>query len=256
MVFMTLNLRFRNDHDGPNCWEKRRHLILDLVAKHEPAVLGTQEGTVSQLRFLQACLAGYELFAPQRCWDDDCQYCSLFIRTGSVQPLEGGEFWLSETPSVHKSLGWDSAFPRMMSYGNFLDTESNRSVCVAVTHLDHVGTEARKQQAGIARDWLALRHGPRILMGDFNDHPGSEVHQLLASRESGLFDTWQALLRPEGANSMTYHNFQGVPQISRMDWILASREFRVEDAQIVYDHSPEGRYPSDHFPYMVRLVWN
>ena len=255
MILMTLNLRFQNEHDGQNGWENRKDLILELVRVHKPAFLGTQEGTVTQLRFLQEHLSGYELFAPERLWEDDCQYCSIFMRSEAVRALEGGEFWLSETPAVHRSIGWDSAFPRMMSHGLFTDLESARTILLAVTHLDNIGVEARKQQARIIRDWLALHNGPRVLMGDFNDRPGSAAHQLLTSPESGLFDTWQVLRRPEDESSMTYHKFLGVPMVCRMDWILASGEFRVEDARVVYDHSEEGRYPSDHFPYMVRLAW-
>ncbi len=39
-----------------------------------------------------------------------------------------------------------------------------------------------------------------------------------------------------------------------MDWVLTTREFAVLDALIVRDHFA-GRYPSDHFPYIVELEW-
>lgn len=89
--------------------------------------------------------------------------------------LEGGEFWLSKTPFIHRSKDWDSAFPRMMNYGLMEDCETRRSFWVAVAHLDHIGAEARLEQAKILFGWVNNRSGPRILMGDFNDVPGSDV---------------------------------------------------------------------------------
>lgn len=255
LKIMTFNIRFQNDQDGENSWEHRRVLVMDLVSSHAPCILGTQEGTTGQLGHLRKDLKGYELLAPGRQWEEDCQYCSIFYRPDLVRPLSGGEFWLSKTPDVHRSAGWDSAYPRMISYGIFKDGDCGKVFWAGVTHLDHVGVEARVRQAEIISDYMLKHGGPRVLMGDFNDHPGSDVHRLLTSREIGLLDTWEVLLKPENEGSMTYHKFSGVPQICRMDWILASRDFEVSEAGVVHDHGPDGRYPSDHFPYVAQLAW-
>jgi endonuclease/exonuclease/phosphatase family metal-dependent hydrolase len=37
-----------------------------------------------------------------------------------------------------------------------------------------------------------------------------------------------------------------------MDWILADQSFQVTDAKILHD-AFDGRYPSDHFPYMADI---
>ncbi|OPX40556.1 MAG: hypothetical protein B1H13_06920 [Desulfobacteraceae bacterium 4484_190.3] len=87
---------------------------------------------------------------------------------------------------------------------------------------------------------MAERKEPVILMGDFNDIPGSNVHQLLGRKE-----------RQDG---FTHHGFTGIPQKGRIDWILASSRFAIRDAVIIQDHF-NGRYPSDHFPYMVDLAF-
>lgn len=254
MLVMTFNLRFQNDFDGKNSWDNRKQIVTELISHYAPSVLGTQEGTVGQLRYLQENLADYELFAPERLWEEDCQYCSLFYRRDRLMPLGGGEFWLSDTPEVHRSIGWDSAYPRMISYGFFQEVNSDRKICAAVTHLDNIGIEARKQQARIACEWLSDQECPRILMGDFNDRPSSEVHKVITG--SGLLDTWQVLRKLEDESGITYHKFQGIPQVFRMDWIFVTSEFDVTDARVIRDHGPEDRYPSDHFPYLARLVLN
>jgi endonuclease/exonuclease/phosphatase family metal-dependent hydrolase len=95
-------------------------------------------------------------------------------------------------------------------------------------------------------------NGPAILMGDFNDHPDSDVHRLLTSPYTGLKDSWQLLGKVENSTSFTIHGFEGIPQKTRIDWILITPEFQVTDARIIRDHSGEF-YPSDHYPYMVSL---
>lgn len=254
MRIMTFNLRFENDLDGENAWCYRRDILTEVVLRHAPSILGTQEGTPGQLAYLQEHLRGYRMHAPPRPIDEECQYPTLFYRQGELRVAEVGEFWLSKTPEVHRSKDWDSAFPRMMSYGLFEDLINKRQVWIMVTHLDHLGAVARLEQSRIILEWMHGRSGPRILMGDFNDAPGSPVHRLLTSPEASLHDTWAVLARQENEESMTRHDFRGVPKSCRMDWILISSEFFVTDAQIVRDHLG-GCYPSDHFPYMVNLKW-
>lgn len=254
MRAMTFNIRFENDKDYENPWQSRRKLVTEVIQRYSPSILGTQEGKWHQLLYLKNNLFGYNIHTPDRLIDDTSQYPTLFYQKRRFKIEEGGEFWLSKTPEVHLSKNWDSAFPRMMSYGLFLDQVTKRTLWVVVTHLDHKASKARWQQAKIIGNFIQKHTGPAIVMGDFNDKPGSRVHQLLTNAEFGLRDTWEVLGRKEDEQSMTHHNFQGVPQKTRMDWILVSNHFQIIDAQIIHDNI-EGHYPSDHFPYAVDLEW-
>jgi len=252
VIIMTFNLRFENSSDGPNAWQYRRELVTDLIKRYAPSILGTQEGMGSQLDYIRDNLPEYHLHAPHRTLDVTCQYPTLFFHKDSFRIHEGGEFWLSKTPEVHRSKSWDSAFPRMMSYARVSEVDIDRDFWVAVTHLDHMGTEARYQQAKIIAEWVQTRTDPVILMGDFNDSPGSPVHNLFTSSETGLQDTWKILGNKEQEDNFTHHDFTGIPQKTRMDWILVSPHFRVIGVEILKDHVGD-RYPSDHFPYLVKL---
>ncbi len=65
MRLMTFNLRFATPRDGPDEWEFRKDLVVEVIGKHRPDLLGTQEGTVPQLRYLEEHLTGYRpLTAP------------------------------------------------------------------------------------------------------------------------------------------------------------------------------------------------
>ncbi|MHC4945353.1 MAG: endonuclease/exonuclease/phosphatase family protein [Planctomycetota bacterium] len=252
MRAMTFNLRFENDRDGPDGWSFRRDMVVEIVTRYEPDLLATQEGKCTQLRFLEEQLPAYRMHAPGRVEDDTCQYPSLFFLHRKFHALEGGEFWLSKTPEIHRSKDWDSAFPRMMHHLRLRASDEETELWVVATHLDHIGGQARYNQAKIIRDWLKAREGPKIVMGDFNDSPDSRVHDVLTQADSGLSDTWEKLGRKEDKDSLTHHGFKGIPAKTRMDWILASSEIDVKDARIIKDQF-NGRYPSDHFPYMADL---
>jgi endonuclease/exonuclease/phosphatase family metal-dependent hydrolase len=255
MRIMTFNLRFDNERDGQNRWMNRRRMVTEIVHKHAPTILGTQEGTPVQLDYLQCHLRGYRMLTGVRpAEDQSCQYPTLFYREDAFRSVENGEFWLSTTPQVHRSKNWDSAFPRMMSYGILEDLEVRRELIVMVTHLDHIGPAARLEQARLIRGWWSHRRLPCILMGDFNAEPGSDVHRLLTEEQTGWADSWILLKKAEGIESMTHHDFGGNAEKFRMDWILHTPDFRSLAAYIVRDHM-DGRYPSDHFPYVVDLQW-
>jgi endonuclease/exonuclease/phosphatase family metal-dependent hydrolase len=254
MRVMTFNIRFENERDGTNAWVNRRELVARTIERHSPDIVGTQEGKWHQLLYIRARLPGYVFCAPGRVVDETSQYPTLFYREDGFEVEEAGEFWLSKTPDVHRSKSWDSGFPRMMSYLKLTERESGHSFWAAVTHLDNIGSEARFEQASILSRWVKEREGPVMLMGDFNDDPQSRIHELLAGPETMLRDTWRSLGRGESGDTGTHHGFTGVPQDQRIDWILVSRNFRVFGARVVRDDF-DGRYPSDHFPYMADLDW-
>jgi endonuclease/exonuclease/phosphatase family metal-dependent hydrolase len=249
---MTFNLRFENEIDGDNRWANRCELLVKTILNSGPHIIGTQEGKPSQLDFLSARLVGYRISAESRHWERECQYPTLFYREEAFRYLQGGEFWLSETPSVHRSKNWDSAFPRMMSYAHLEMRETGRRLWSAVTHLDHISERARIEGAKIIRSWAVARSAPTVLVGDFNDLPGSQAHKILTFPRGPFLDTWERLERREDENSYTQHGFTGVGAKGRIDWILVTEEFRVLDGTIGRDHEG-GRYPSDHFPYWADL---
>lgn len=250
--FITFNLRFENDLDGPDSWVNRRDFVVRLIRKYSPGIIGSQEGKNSQLLFLEEQLSEYSMQATNRVTDEKSQYPTLFIRKASFDILEGEEFWLSRTPGIHLSKDWDSAFPRMMSAARVKCRSSGFTFWAVVTHLDHLGTEARYRQAELLAGWVSKRTEPVVVMGDFNDAPGSRAHDVLTSGRAGLIDTWLRAGREEGESSYTHHGFEGIPGGARMDWILASGSLGVEDVRILRD-AENGRYPSDHFPFLADL---
>jgi endonuclease/exonuclease/phosphatase family metal-dependent hydrolase len=253
MRLMTFNLRFATPLDGPNAWEYRKELVVELILARGPHLLGTQEGTVPQLEYLAQHLPRYLPLIGHRDVDPTCQYPTIFYREDLFQVAESGEFWLSETPAVHRSTSWDSAFPRMATYGLFQERGRDLWFYFIDTHLDHISAQARLQGARMIREHFFPLEKPLILVGDFNESPDSPVYRQFLGPGSPLQDSWRAL-HPAGEEATTQHNFDGSSRGSRIDWILLSSLFRVKEAFIVTDNW-NGRYPSDHYPYAAEVEY-
>lgn len=253
MRVMTFNLRFANPADGPNAWEFRKELVVQIIRAHQPDLLGTQEGTVPQLHYLTLHLPGYLPLTAHRQVDLTCQYPTIYYWAEGFDVQESGEFWLSETPAVHRSLSWGSAFPRMVTYGLFKEKGREAPFYFINTHLDHVSPEARLKGARIISNHFFPFNQPMILVGDFNEPPDSPVYWEFLGAGSPLRDTWRDF-NPPGEEAPTQHLFDGRPRGHRIDWILVTPPFRVRQALIVTDHQ-DGRYPSDHFPYEAEVEY-
>jgi endonuclease/exonuclease/phosphatase family metal-dependent hydrolase len=251
MRLMTFNLRFATPIDGPNEWEFRKELVVQVILNHLPDLLGTQEGTVPQLGYLEEHLTGYLPLTAHRRVDPTCQYPTIFYRGDRFQVEESNEFWLSETPQAHRSVSWGSAFPRMVTYGRFRENGRAVNFYFINTHLDHVSEAARREGARMIREFFFPLHRPLILVGDFNEPPGETVYREFIHGGSPLKDTWRQVYAPE-EEATSQHGFDGQARGSRIDWILASPPFVVRRAALVTDHQ-EGRYPSDHFPYEAEV---
>jgi endonuclease/exonuclease/phosphatase family metal-dependent hydrolase len=253
MRLMTFNLRFATPLDGPNAWEFRKELVVEVILNHRPDLVGTQEGTVPQLCYLEEHLRDYLPLTAHRQVDPTCQYPTIFYRGDRLQVLESNEFWLSETPRVHRSLSWGSAFPRLATYGLFRETGRDMSFYFIDTHLDHISAAARWQGARMIREFFFPRNHPLILVGDFNEPPEDPVYQELVGENSPLRDTWREVYPPD-QETTTQRGFNGELHGNRIDWILATSPFRVRRVAIITD-SRDGRYPSDHFPYEAEVEY-
>ena len=252
---MTFNLRFDTEQDGDNAWPHRRELVAGLIERHVPDLLGTQEGLASMLDWLAERLApAYRLHRPaERVIDETSQYPSLFYRPDGFELLAGGDRWLSKTPEVHLSKEPDSAFARMLTWAELRQVSSGRSLTAVVTHLDHVGEEARHAQAKRVAAFAAQAGEAVVVCGDFNALPGMRTHGIMLTK-GGLHDTWTCLGLAEGEAHQTAHRFDGQPRKGRLDWILIGEALRPGDAEILTDHEGD-RWPSDHFPVQVELEW-
>ncbi len=248
---LTLNLRRESEEDGKNNWPDRVGLVVRLIGEIVPHLFGTQEGRRPQIYELADALGGYGIADRHRDWDPQRFYPCIFYRRDYLEILASGDRWLSETPEIHASKSWGSAYPRLATWARCRFKDSPTEFFFGCTHMDHVSGEARCGQARVLRDLLENENPdplPVILVGDFNDVPGSAPYHTLTSR---LKDVWLDAHHPD-AGEGTWHGFSGKAQKGRLDWILASPDVGTREVRILRT-SYQGRYPSDHFPVAAVL---
>ncbi|MBA4032034.1 MAG: hypothetical protein C0478_14245, partial [Planctomyces sp.] len=185
---MSFNIRYGTANDGPNHWEKRRDFLVQTIQAFDPDLLGTQETLGFQKDFIAEKIPGYTPFGVGR-EDGGTQgeMTAIFFRTSRFEKLGGGHFWLSETPEVVGSKGWDTSLPRMVSWVKLKDLQPGPKSSAAPeiyffnTHFDHVGKVARIESAKLLRQQITTIAGnaPVILTGDFNSGESSRAYNEL-----------------------------------------------------------------------------
>src|SRR5689334_257130 len=125
---MTFNIRFANKGDGVHDWEHRRPLVTSMVQFHEVDLLGVQEALRGQLDDMVKDMPEYEWFGVCRTDgsvqpNPDGEFSAILYRKDRFERLDGNTFWLSQTPEVVGSVGWDAALPRIVTWAKFKDKQ-------------------------------------------------------------------------------------------------------------------------------------
>ena len=254
---ISFNIRYGTANDGKDAWPARQALVLDVIQKYQPDLLGTQETLPFQADYLKSQLPEYVYCGWSRDTSPDGEQCGIFVRTARFDVVESGQFWLSETPEEKFTKSWDSSLPRVATWVRVKDKESGgRKLLFVNTHFDHKGVEARKQSAILLRRRLAemAPDQPAVVTGDFNCDEGSEPWAELVSGNM-LKDSLREIQPQKAGSEGTFHGFTGKPGNARIDWILSTKHFTATESLI--DHtSDNGRFPSDHFPVTAILKWS
>ncbi|WP_435017355.1 endonuclease/exonuclease/phosphatase family protein [Tundrisphaera sp. TA3] len=255
---MSYNIRFANPGDGENVWENRRDFLADTIKAFGPDLLGTQEVLARQRDDLAARLDGYEVLAAGR--DDGREkgeMMALFFRKDRFEKLDSGHFWLSETPDVPGSKGWDSSLPRMATWAKLRDRRApdGPPIFFINTHFDHIGPKSKAEAARLIRARIdEMGRGSRVVLtGDFNSGVGSQAYWTLFATKlqrvhylKDTYHTYRAAHPGGGEAEGTLSGFKSAATKGpRIDWIGASTDWTVREAGIVRADR-DGRAPSDH----------
>jgi len=245
---MSVNVRNMRSSDGENAWELRRDLLFEVLRRNRPDVIGTQEAYFPQVEQLEAALPDYVRIGVGR--DDgkaEGETCALFFLRSRFRAEEQGTFWFSETPEIPGSHHWTRSLPRICTWARLIET-SGRAFAVYNVHLDHESQHAREQSVRLLLERLQGRQPvePALILGDFNMEEDNPALANLQAAIPELRDAFRSLY-PEAKERGTFHGFTGRTDGERIDYIFATPEFQVQEAQILHDNV-EGRYPSDHFP--------
>lgn len=224
------------------------------------AAVGLQEALPDQVDDLAARLPDFAWVGVGR--DDGArkgEFAAIFYRRARLTLLDKGTFWLSETPAVPGSLGWDARCIRITTWAKFRDTATDAVFFFYNTHFDHIGEVARKESVRLVLvDALARTDAaPVIVVGDLNCDEDAAAYRLLTDGAEDIpFHLWDAKTQsatPHHGPSATFHAFSGVLR-SRIDYIFVSDCVHVLRHVTLADYWDGGRYPSDHMPVIADVT--
>jgi endonuclease/exonuclease/phosphatase family metal-dependent hydrolase len=250
---ITFNIRYDNPTDGIFSWENRKDMVFWVIDKYDPDILCLQEVLKSQMDELEAFLSDYRWSGAGR--NDGIEkgeYVPIFFKKDRFVLVDEGRFWLSESPDVPGSMGWDAACTRMVSWVKLNEARSGNEYFVFNTHFDHIGEEARMNSARLLTDSILsiAGPGPVIITGDLNADPESGTVNILLQ----LFS--DSRLEAEVSETASGTTFIGFPadmsQGKIIDYIFLGKNFSIKEYEIISVNAG-GYYPSDHLPVWVSL---
>ena len=257
---LSFNIRYDNPADGPNAWPNRKDLVAKTILFHEAGLVGMQEALRGQIADLDSLLPGYARFGVGR--DDGREggeFNPIFYRRDRFRLMSQSTFWLSATPAVAGSRGWDAACNRIVTWGEFEDLTSSARFFLFNTHFDHRGPVARRESAGLLLRKVAEIAGdaPLIVTGDFNCAAADEPYLILrAGVENGpaLLDSRDLSQAGSYGGSSSFNGFKNDTTSGAMiDHIFVRHVAAVSRHGILVDRG-DGRFVSDHYPVLAGIV--
>ncbi len=270
IAVMSFNIRYDVNRgvasDRQNAWlatsgEHRRDLVIRAINEGEPDILCVQEALQNQVADLKSQLSDYEFYGVGR--DDGVQageHCGIFFRRDRFAQLDQGNFWLNEDSETPGTKYPETCCARLATWVVLKDqANAGREFLLINTHWDHQVQAAREFSATLIQQRLAsLADGrPALLAGDLNAHPENPAFQRLlgsaSQAEIQLFDCYREAHPDVDSEEATGNRFRGITTGSRIDYVLRSRGFHTQSAEILRTHEGD-RYPSDHYPVKVTLL--
>ncbi len=255
---MSFNIRYDNPDDSLNNWQYRKDVAAKTIKNQNADIVGTQEVLVNQLNDLKSRLPEYNTIGVGR--EDGIEqgeYSAILYKKDRFKEIKSGYFWLSETPEVAGSKGWDGACERIATWAILEDISSKKQLFFINTHLDHVGKIARQEGVTLLLSRAnALANGlPIIMTGDFNATPESDVikHVTDVNSPEHLIHSKDIAVEKSGTD-WTFHGFGKVPMERRefIDYVFVSKGIKVAKHSVLPEKLDD-TFISDHSVVVAQI---
>lgn len=251
-----------SDYDGQNTWQNRKEIVTSVFDQQAVDIAGLQEAFSDQIMYLARALPEYSWVGVGR--DDGNakgEAVPIFYRNDKYVKLGGGTFWLSQSPQVVASVGWDAELPRITTWVRLENRHTGERVLVFNAHFDHIGEQARQKSAELlsetAKGIIGDDNDAVIVLGDLNfERTDKASYQAL----TGLFsDAREVTEKPfSGVNGkkdhvFTYHGYFKEPT-EDIDYIFVNDSLKVKEFRYV-NTIRDGIYASDHLSVVAKLSY-
>ena len=263
---MTYNIRFPNPNDGIHYWDQRRPRVVNLIQFHGPDLIGVQEAHRRQLDELVADLPEFEWLGVcrtdgKRLPVPDNEFSAILFRKTRFEKLADSTIWLSPTPNIPGSKGWDAALPRIVTWARFRDRHSGKEFYHFNTHFDHVGDIARKESAKLLLNTIQQTAGtlPVVVTGDFNFTAQHDAYAVLTTQSSPFYlsDAMTISAIPHFGPLVTFSGDFMSPREDKpykIDYVFVTSHLSVQKHAVLTDNW-YGHLASDHLPVLAECFF-
>ncbi len=253
----TLSILSNNIYVGQINARKER--VFNQVKYYSPDLFGIQEGNATWVSYLDESLIplGYARVEDSKLKDTESKINSIYYNTARLKFIEGGVFWLSETPDVEFSKFEGAQYNRNACWGIFEMKSSGKRFLYLNTHLDTAGDAVRVLEAELILEFLSkyISQYPIYVSGDFNAHMDTNAYKMMLTDYSDARKSAELNL---SGNAHTTSPMQS--SIHTIDYIFTANNnkqkvllFKVVDDRQFGDFAlGDGEYVSDHYALYVK----
>ena len=251
---MSYNIRLSSGTEKADSiyhWQHRKEASLNLMHEERPTVFGLQEACPDQMDYMVENLPEYGYIGVGR--DDGKrkgEFMSIFYKKEEVELIDGGTFWLSETPD-EVSKGWDAACFRTCTWALLKKKDTGKKFVYMNTHLDHKGKVAREESIKliVARaEQITGGKLPVFITADFNSPTSNAIFKPM---QEAMLDA--RVEAPVTDDRGTLNCWGTTPPGVVIDHVF----FRGAEAQkfeVLRDKDYGAPYVSDHYPVMLTAI--
>lgn len=248
---MSYNIRLSSGTmaaDSIYHWEHRKQASLNLMHEERPTVFGLQEACPDQMDYMVENLPEYGYIGVGR--DDGKrkgEHMSIFYLKDEVELIDGGTFWLSETPDK-VTKGWDAACFRTCTWAILKKKDTGKKFVYLNTHLDHMGKVAQRESIKLIVERAEKLTGgklPVFVTADFNSRTSDAIFKPM---QAAMLDAREKAITTDERG--TLNCWGTTPPGVVIDHIF----FRGAEAQkfeVLRDKDYGAPYVSDHYPVML-----
>ena len=251
---MSYNIRLSSGTikaDSIYHWEHRKQASLTLMHAERPTVFGLQEACPDQMDYMVENLPEYGYIGVGR--DDGKrkgEFMSIFYKKEEVEFIDGGTFWLSETPD-QVSKGWDAACFRTCTWAILKKKDTGKKFVYMNTHLDHMGKVAREESIKLIVERAEKLTGgklPVFITADFNSPTSNAIFKPM---QEAMLDA--RVEAPVTDDRGTLNCWGTTPPGVVIDHVFY-RGAEAQKFEVLRDKDYGAPYVSDHYPVMLTAI--
>ena len=251
---MSYNIRLSSGTikaDSIYHWEHRKQASLNLMHEENPTVFGLQEACPDQMDYMVENLPEYGYIGVGR--DDGKrkgEFMSIFYKKEEVELIDGGTFWLSETPD-QVSKGWDAACFRTCTWAILKKKDTGKKFVYMNTHLDHMGKVAREESIKLIVERAEKLTGgklPVFITADFNSPTSNAIFKPM---QEAMLDA--RVEAPVTDDRGTLNCWGTTPPGVVIDHVFY-RGAEAQKFEVLRDKDYGAPYVSDHYPVMLTAI--